>query len=91
MLRLMAAQAQMLWDAAWPTEVRELPADLAALDPSLSDPGVMAPSMAHWQRGALASGVTATDRFGEQGAAAFQDRFSGATRLLGEDDAARER
>ena len=32
MLRLVAAQAETLWDEALPIEVRELPADLAALD-----------------------------------------------------------
>jgi len=39
MLRLVAAQAETLWDEALPIEVRELPADLAALDELLSDPG----------------------------------------------------
>jgi hypothetical protein len=32
MLRLVAAQAETLWDEALPIEVRELPEDLAALD-----------------------------------------------------------
>ena len=32
MLRLVAAQAETLWDEALPIDVRELPADLAALD-----------------------------------------------------------
>jgi len=59
MLRLVAAQAETLWDEALPIEVRELPADLAALDVLLSDPGLMAPFAAHWQREALASGVSA--------------------------------
>lgn len=39
MLRLVAAQAESLWDEALPIEVRELPADLAALDVLLCDPG----------------------------------------------------
>ncbi len=59
MLRLVAAQAETLWDEALPIEVRELPADLAALDVLLSDPGLMAPFSAHWQREALVSGVSA--------------------------------
>ncbi len=43
MLRLVAAQAETLWDEALPIEVRELPADLAALDVLLSDPALLAP------------------------------------------------
>ena len=39
MLTLVAGQAESLWDEALPTEVRELPEDLAALDRVLSDPG----------------------------------------------------
>ncbi len=48
-----------LWDEALPIEVRELPCDLAALDGLLSDPGLLAPFSAHWQREALASGHSA--------------------------------
>jgi len=59
MLRLVAAQAESLWDEALPIEVRELPADLAALDVLLCDPGLMAPFAAHWQREALESGGSA--------------------------------
>jgi transposase, IS5 family len=59
MLRLVAGQAETLWDEALPIEVRELPADLAALDVLVSDPGLMAPFAAHWQREALVSGVSA--------------------------------
>ncbi len=59
MLRLVAAQAETLWDEALPIEVRELPEDLAALDGLLCDPGLMAPFSAHWQREALVSGVSA--------------------------------
>ena len=59
MLRLVAAQAESLWDEALPIMVRELPADLAALDVLLSDPGLLAPFAAHWQREALESGVSA--------------------------------
>lgn len=61
MLRLVAAQAETLWDEALPIGVRELPADLAALDELLSDPVLMAPFAAHWQREALASGVSAAE------------------------------
>jgi len=61
MLRLVAAQAESLWDEALPVEVRELPADLAALDVLLSDPALMTPFAAHWQREALLSGVSAAE------------------------------
>jgi IS5 family transposase len=43
-------QAESLWDEALPVEVRELPADLAALDRLFGDPGLLAPIVAHWQR-----------------------------------------
>jgi len=61
MLRLVAAQAETLWDEALPIEVRELPADLAALDELLSDPALLAPFSAHWQREALKSGVSSAE------------------------------
>jgi len=61
MLRLVAAQAETLWDEALPIEVRELPEDLAALDELLCDPGLVAPFVACWQREALQSGVSAAD------------------------------
>lgn len=61
MLRLVAAQAETLWDEALPIEVRELPADLAALDRLLSGPALLAPFVEHWQREALLSGVSAAD------------------------------
>lgn len=38
MLTLWAEQPECLWDEALPVEVKELPADLAALDGLLSDP-----------------------------------------------------
>jgi IS5 family transposase len=60
MLRLVAGQAETLWDEALPIEVRELPADLAALDGLLSDPALLAPFTACWQREAVAAGVSAT-------------------------------
>ena len=50
MLTLLAGQAESLWDEALPVEVRELPADLAALDRLLGEPGLLAPIVAHWQR-----------------------------------------
>ena len=61
MLRLVAAQAETLWDEALPIMVRELPADLAALDELLSGQtsALLAPFSAHWQREALVSGVSA--------------------------------
>jgi transposase, IS5 family len=61
MLRLVAAQAETLWDEALPIGVRELPADLAALDELLSGPGLLEPFVACWQREALVSGVSAAD------------------------------
>jgi IS5 family transposase len=61
MLRLVAAQAETLWDEALPIEVLELPADLAALDALLSGPGLLAPFTACWQREALVSGSSAAD------------------------------
>jgi IS5 family transposase len=61
MLRLVAAQAETLWDEALPIEVRELPADLAALDGLLCDPVLLEPFVACWQREALVSGGSAAD------------------------------
>jgi transposase, IS5 family len=48
-LTLWSGQAESLWDEALPVEVRELPADLAALDELLSDPELLAPIVAHWR------------------------------------------
>jgi IS5 family transposase len=50
MLTLLAGQAESLWDEGLPVEVRELPADLAALDRLLGGPGLLAPIVAHWRR-----------------------------------------
>src|SRR5215203_4435916 len=61
MLRLAAAQAETLWDEALPIEVRELPEDLAGLDELLCDPALVAPFVAHWQREAELTGVSAAD------------------------------
>src|SRR5439155_18246177 len=52
MLRLLAGQ-ESLWDEALPIEVRELPADLAALDRLLSDPGLLVPIVERWRREVL--------------------------------------
>ena len=43
MLTLVAGQPECLWDEALPIEVRELPADLAALDGLLADPALLGP------------------------------------------------
>ncbi len=61
MLRLVAGQAETLWDEALPIEVRELPADLAALDELLSEPALLEPFVACWQREAVASGLSTAD------------------------------
>ncbi len=50
MLTLVASGAESLWDEALPVEVRELPADLAALDVVLSDPELLAPIVARWRQ-----------------------------------------
>jgi len=49
-LRLVAGQAETLWDEALPIEVRELPEDLAALDVLLDDPALLAPITELWRR-----------------------------------------
>jgi IS5 family transposase len=43
MLRLSGGQVESLFDLGLPVEVRELPADLAALDGLLADPALLAP------------------------------------------------
>ena len=47
-LRLSGGQVESLFDLGLPVEVAELPADLAALDRLLDDPGVLAPIEAAW-------------------------------------------
>ena len=59
MLRLEAAGMDSLWDEVLPVEVRALPEDLARLDELLSDPGLLAPISAHWEREAQAAGRSA--------------------------------
>jgi transposase, IS5 family len=52
MLRLSGGQVESLFDLGLPVEVRELPADLAALDRLLADPAVLAPVEAAWDAAA---------------------------------------
>src|SRR3954453_17471982 len=56
MLRLSGGQVESLFDLGLPVEVRELPADLAALDGLLADPGLLAPVEAAWDAAARAFG-----------------------------------
>jgi len=56
MLTLFAGQAESLWDEALPIEVRELPADLAALDRLLGNPGLLTPIVEHWRREVVETG-----------------------------------
>jgi IS5 family transposase len=50
MLTLLAGQPESLWDEALPVEVRQLPADLAALDRLLDDPAVFGPIVGRFRR-----------------------------------------
>jgi transposase, IS5 family len=50
MLTVLAPQAESLWDEALPLEVKELPADLAALDVLLGDRELLWPLVECWQR-----------------------------------------
>ncbi len=50
MLTLLAGHPGCLWDDALPVEVRELPADLAALDVLLSDHELLWPLVERWQQ-----------------------------------------
>jgi IS5 family transposase len=56
MLRLSGGQVESLFDLGLPIEVRELPADLAALDRLLADPGLLAPVEAAWDAAARGFG-----------------------------------
>jgi len=88
MLRLVAAQAESLWDEALPIEVRELPSDLAALDgPVLGS----ASSGPRWRtstpasRGSMVWGVVSPTGAGPTTAAiaAFRCRIDGRRRQFG--------
>ena len=48
MLRLTGGQIESLFDELLPVEVRELPADLTALDGLLADPRLLAPIEQAW-------------------------------------------
>jgi transposase, IS5 family len=55
-LTLWAGQPECLWDEVLPIEVRELPADLAALDGLLSDPELAMVFLERWRREVLETG-----------------------------------
>jgi hypothetical protein len=50
MLRLAGEQVESLLDELLPVEVRELPAELAALDRLLADPRLLAPIEQAWEQ-----------------------------------------
>jgi transposase, IS5 family len=56
MLRLSGGQVESLFDLGLPVEVRELPADLAALDGLLGDPGLLEPVERVWDQAARGHG-----------------------------------
>jgi IS5 family transposase len=56
MLRLSGGQVESLFDLGLPVEVRELPADLAALDGLLGDPMLLAPVECAWEESARGFG-----------------------------------
>ena len=49
MLTVLAPAPESLWDESLPVEVKELPADLAALDVLLSDPELLWPLVERWR------------------------------------------
>lgn len=49
MLRLQGPQVECLWDEVLPSEVRELPEDLARIDELLKDPAMLEPIATHWE------------------------------------------
>src|SRR3954447_24675196 len=65
MLRLSGGQVESLFDLGLPVTVAELPADLAALDALLAEPGLLAPIEASWAENALCFGrpTVPMDRF----------------------------
>lgn len=56
MLRLSDGQVESLWDEVLPGEVRQLPADLAALDVLLRDLALLVPVASHWSGKAVSRG-----------------------------------
>jgi IS5 family transposase len=56
MLRLSGGQVESLFDLGLPVEVRELPADLAALDGLLADPALLGPVERAWDQAARGRG-----------------------------------
>ena len=56
MLRLSGGQVESLFDLGLPVEVRELPADLAALDGLLADPALLEPVERAWDQAARGHG-----------------------------------
>jgi len=50
MLTLCGGQVECLWDEVLPIKARELPEDLARLDAVLSDPLLLQPIAAAWER-----------------------------------------
>jgi IS5 family transposase len=64
-LRLSGGQVESLFDLGLPVAVAELPADLAALDGLLADPGLLAPIEVSWAEEAVGFGrpTVAMDRF----------------------------
>ena len=56
MLRLAGGQVESLFDGLLPVEVRELPADLAALDRLLAERRLLAPIEQAWERAARGHG-----------------------------------
>src|SRR6266545_6648346 len=65
MLRLVGPQAECLFDVGLPVEVRELPADLAALDVLLGDHSLFEPIWAAWDPAGRRDGrpTIAMDRY----------------------------
>jgi len=55
-LTLWAGQPECLWDETLPIEVKELPADLAALDRLLSDPELAVVFLERWRREVIETG-----------------------------------
>jgi hypothetical protein len=64
-LRLSGGQVESLFDLGLPVQVAELPADLAALDELLAEPGRLAPIEASWAEDAVWFGrpTVPMDRF----------------------------